>query len=260
MGGGQQGSATSTSHSGPPGWLTPDLQAYLSSVGQQVFGGSGTPGGSPLSLPPGLQQQVAPFNPAQTSALSSIAGLTGPAMNLTGLGAGDIAQFASGANAGPNNPYLAAYANAAAQPTIQNYLNAVEPGIQANAEQTGSFGGTGMMTAQSLAQNNLAQGLASQNANIYEPAYQQGQSLQFAAGQQIPASVSSLYNPLQAQYGAGAAQQQQTQAGLNAGTSNALLSAQWPFALLSEYGQALGMGLGTGGTTTSTQPIVGGKL
>jgi hypothetical protein len=258
MGGGGPSSAQSSSTFSAPGWATGDLKKYIESMASQVFGPGG-PGGGTNAMPAGLNQQVAPFTPDQQSALSGISGLTGVAENLTGLGASDIAQFASGANAGPNNPYLAAYYGAAAQPTVTNYQNAVQPGLQAQAEQTGSFGGTGMMAQQGVNQQNLGNTLANLGASIYEPAYQQGQQLQFQAGQALPGAAAAMYQPYQAQYGAGAAQQAQTQAGLNTGYQNALTQIQWPFALLSEYGQALGMGLGSGGTTIGTQPIVGGS-
>ncbi len=258
MGGGPSSTQSSSTFSAPP-WATADLKQYLNSIAGNVFG-SGGPGGPALPMPPGLQAQTAPFNQTEQSALSGISGVTPQAINLTGIGASDVAGFASGANAGPNNPYLAAYNNAAAQPLVTNYLNATAPSTIANAEQTGSFGGTGYNAAVGQNEQNLGNSLANLGANIYEPAYQQGQQLQFQAGQQIPASAASLYAPYQAQYGAGAAQQAQTQAGLNTSQQNAQLQAQWPFALLSEYGQALGMGLGSGGTTIGTQPVVGGKL
>lgn len=258
MGGGPSSTQSSSTFSAPP-WATSDLKSYLQSIGLNVFG-SGGPGGSTLSMPAGLAQSVAPFTPAQTTALSGISGLTPTAEGLVQSGAADLNAFASGQMSAPNNPYLAAYTNAAAQPTVTNYLNATAPSTIANAEQTGSFGGTGYMAAVGQNEQNLGNTLANLGANIYEPAYQQGQQNQLTAGQALPAAAQSLYAPYQAQYGAGAAQQAQTQAGLNTGQQNAQLQAQWPFALLSEYGQALGMGLGSGGTTIGTQPTVGGKL
>jgi hypothetical protein len=46
---------------------------------------------------------------------------------------------------------------------------------------------------------------------------------------------------------------------MNTGYQNQLSAAQWPFALMSEYGQGLGMALGTGGTSTAMQPVIGGS-
>ena len=207
-------------------------------------------------MPSGLTQQVAPFTAMQNSALQGINQITPQAMNLTGLGANTQAQFASGQM--QNNPYLNSYYNQAATQLTNQYQNATQPGIIATGEQTGSLGGTGYQNATQQAQYGLGQGLGTLGANMYEPAYAQGQQLQLQAAQGLPSAAMSLYGPLAAQYGAGSAQQAQNQNVLNTGYSNAVAKAQYPYAQLSEYGQGVGMALGSGGTTFANQPVVGG--
>jgi len=248
----QTGSASSSTTSSPWGPSTQLGKLYINDV-MSMFGG-GLP-----TMPANLNQQVAPMTAGQTSALSGMNALTPTAMNLTGLGAGEMASFASGAQNNPSsNPELAAYYNAAAGPMVQNYQNAIAPSIMAQGQQSGSVGGTGYNQALNTGEYNLGQGLGTLGANIFEPAFQQGQQLQYNAAQGLPAAAMSLYSPLSAQYSAGATQQQQSQNVLNTNYQNALSQAQWPFAMLSELGGAFGATSGAGGTTIGSQPIIGG--
>ena len=250
MSGGGQGTQSSTTTTSLPKWEQPYAKSYLSQLGQLV-----DPNGQLAPYNPALNQQVAPFSSAQNQALALGQSQTGTAQGLAGLGAGENAYYASGLANNPNtNPNLQAYANAAAGPLVQNYQQAVQPSLVAQAEQSGTLNSSGFNQAQSNAQYNLGQGLATQNANIYEPAYQLGTQEQMSAIQGTPAQVQGLYAPTQALYGLGATQQQQQQNVLNANTANATQAANWPFNLLSILGGGLGLASGGGGTTTSTGP------
>src|SRR5260370_24047929 len=169
-GGGQSGGGTSTTSTSLPGWERGDQKAYLNSLFNQVF-----PGGTLAPYNQALNQQVAPFTDAQNQALQLGQSQTAGAQGLAGLSAGENAYYASGmANNPSTNPNLLAYANAAAGPLVQNYQQATQPSLQAQAEQAGTLNSSGFDQAQSNAQYNLWQALATQNANIYEPAYQLG--------------------------------------------------------------------------------------
>lgn len=269
------GSATSATTSSPWAPSSPYGQLYLQEMANTLFPGLANKGipslgigassnGSTLpslpSMPADLNQSVAPFTSGQTTALQGINNITPTAMNLTGLGAGTLANFATGAQNNPStNPELTAYYNAAAAPLVQNYQNAVAPSIMAQGAQTGSVGGTGYNQAFNTAEYNLGQSLGTTAANIFEPAFQAGQQLQYNAGAALPTAAMSLYSPLSAQYSAGAAQQTQSQNVLNTNYQNALAAEQFPFAMLSELGGAFGATAGAGGTTVGTQPIIGGS-
>lgn len=231
---------------------------YLNSLLGQVF-----PNGIGNGLAPynqGLNQQVAPFSDAQNQALALGQSQTGNAQGLANLGAGANAYYASGmANNPATNPNLQAYANQALGTLNQNYLQSVQPGLTAQAEQSGTLNSSGNNQAQSNAQYNLGQGQATTLANIYEPAYQLGTQEQVSAIQGMPAQVQGLYNPTQALYGLGSAQQNQQQNVFNAGTQNAQQQANWPFNLLSQLGAGLGLAAGGGGQTISTSNPAGGK-
>lgn len=275
MGGSGGGSGQpATSSSSPWGPSQTSGKLYLDEMMQTLFPGTANqaiPGlgikasknGSALpslpSMPAGLNQQVAPMTQPQTDALSSANAITPAAMNLTGAGANTVASFASGAQ--QNNPYLDATFNQAATGLTNQYNTGTAPAAMAQAEQSGSFGGTGMNNAMTQNAYGYGQGLATLGANIYEPAYAQGQQNQLAAAQALPASAMALYNPLQAQYGAGAAQQNQNQTVLNTNYTNAAAQAQWPFTMLSELGSAFGATAGAGGTSVGIQPSIsaGGK-
>lgn len=252
MGGGAPSSTQSTTSYQPNPMFAGDLSGYISQIGQMT----GFPGGFG-AMPAGLNQQVAPLTQNQQGALSRIAQLTPQTEALSGLGAGDIAAFASGQMY--NNPYLNNFYNQAATQYTNQFNTGTMPGLIAQGAQTGGLGGTGNREAQNQATYGYGQGLGTLAANMYEPAYAQGQQLQFQAGQALPGAASAMYAPYAAQYGAGAVRQAQQQNVLNTGYGNALAQIQYPFAMASEYGQALSMGLGSSGTTISQQPVIGGS-
>lgn len=273
MGGGPSGSSQSTTKTSPWGPSGPYGKLYLGEIANAIFPGAfptpnipalgigGRNGGSLPglpSMPSDLYQQTAPSNAYENMAMQGIGGMTPAAMNLTGLGANTMAQYASGQM--QNNPFLNNYYNQAANQLTQQYQNATMPGIMANGAQTGSVGGTGYNNAIQQAQYGLGQGLATLGANIYEPAYQQGQQLQYGAAQGLPGAAMSLYSPLSALYGAGATQQQGEQNVLNTNYQNALAAQNYPFQLIGQLGSAFGATSGAGGTTISTQPMVGGGM
>lgn len=259
MGGGGPSQAQSTTNSGPPAWLQPYAKDFMQGVFGQVFPG-GTPQnpGSLASMPQGLNQQVAPFSPAQLQAMQMGILNTPGAQSLANTGAGTQGLYASGGMLGPN-PFLNSYFNQAAGQDVMNYRLATQPALAAQFQQAGAFNSPGFNQAQGLAQYGLGQSLATLGANIYEPAYQfeSGQALN--AAQNAGQGISQLYQPMQALFGIGSAQQQQGQNILNTNYGNAVQAANWPFALLSQLGGALGQGAMGGGRVVSQGPMPGGK-
>lgn len=203
------------------------------------------------------------------------------------LGSAPNAALSSIAGGGQMNPYLGSYFNALATPLTQQYQLATNPALMAEAQQAGAFNSPGFAQEQGYAQAGLGQSLSSLGAQLAAPMYTQSmqdqtqaalglqQNNQFNAGQQLaaaqgmPAAVQGLYQPANslaslgqsvgsAQYGAGSAQQQQAQNILNAQRGNTAQQINYPFALLSQLGGALGQAALGGGTTVATGPAQGG--
>lgn len=131
-----------------------------------------------------------------------------------------------------------------------------------------------LAAAQSIQQNAMqgaSLGLQGQIANqgANQQAQEFGLGQRFAAAQGMPGAVQGLYQPatslaglgssaISGMYGLGSAQQQQQQNQLNASRSNTAQAINYPFALLSQLGGALGQAALGGGTTTAVGPAPGG--
>jgi len=299
MSGGAPKAATATTTSGPPPWASRGGQNYYRQVYDLVQGllGAGYPSGLNQQVAPfggaqtGALSNIAALTPAAQNyanqGVQGIAALTNPSAygGIYSVPQGTLQSYAHGDMMGPN-PYLNQYYNQAATQATNQYLYGTQPSLQAQFQQAGAFNSPGFAQAQGQAQYGLGQSLATLGANIYEPAYQfeSGQRLsaanalqqnrQFNAGQNLagigaqlsaaealPGSIASLYAPSQALYGAGSAQQQQAQNLLNANRTNAGQQLNFPFALLSQLGAALGQANLGAGTTTATGPAsTGGGL
>lgn len=218
MGGG--GGGTSTTTTKMPAWILPYAQNFLSMVNSQV--------GS----------QLGGMNPFMRQGINMMAGQTGAAQSYLDKNAAAVSRMASQNPA--MNPYLGQYYSAAALPLEQQFQMSTQPSMMAEAERAGAMDSSGFNAQQGLAQSGLAQGLGTLGAGIYEPAWQQGEQLQQNAQQMLPGIVSSMYGPGQQLFGLGQSQ------------------AQYPFALLSELGAAIGQAGGGTGQTISTSPGVGG--
>ena len=217
MGGG--GGSSSTTTQMPP-WILPYAKNFLSQV-------SGLVG-----------QDLNGMNPFMQQGLGMMANQTGAAQKYLNRNVDAVSKMAQ--NNPALNPWLSQYYKQAALPMQQQFQNSIQPSMMAEAERAGAMDSSGFNAQQGLAQSGLAQGLGTLGANIYEPAWQQGEQLQQNAQQMLPGMVSSMYGPGQQLYAIG---QQQM---------------QYPFALLSELGGAIGQAGGGTGTSISTSPSVGG--
>jgi hypothetical protein len=82
-----------------------------------------------------------------------------------------------------SNPYLTGMYNAATQPMVQQYQQAIAPGIASQFSAAGRFGSSAHQDAITNANQTLAQGLGNTAANIYGNAYGQERGLQQQAAQ-----------------------------------------------------------------------------
>ena len=217
---GSSGGGTSTTQTQMPKWILPYAQNFLGGVNNLV------------------NTDLAGMDPYMSSGMAQLAGLNGLTQQYLNQNTADISNTAHKNPA--MNPYLNQYYKAAALPMQQQYQNSIQPSMMAEAQRAGAMDSSGFNAQQGLAQSGLAQGLGTLGANIYEPAWQQGQQLQQNAQQMLPGAVASMYGPGQQLYQLG---QQRM---------------QYPFALYSELGSAIGQAGGGTGTSISTSPSVGG--
>jgi hypothetical protein len=244
-----------------PSWAAPYAAGFLGSVGNLVK--QGLASGYPFSL-----EQVAPFNSTQQQGFNLTSQLGQSEQQPINAALGQASNILSGANLNPSsNPELQAYYNAAAQPMETAYRDATLPGIQAEFAQAGSFGGSAQTQAESLAQQNLAQGLSSLAANIYEPAYQQGQTQLTQEQALLPSLLQGAYTPAQELLGTGGTQQQLTQQQMNTALQNEENRYNFPFQLLGQLGAAIPTAVGgaynssqTGPNPNAISPLQGGLL
>lgn len=205
-----------------------------------------TPAPSPLP-----NQQVAPLTQQQQQAMNSVSQQAGSSQNFLNQAEGEQAQTIAGQGLAPNNPYLADYFNAAAQPLTQQFEQATAPNILANAASTGTVGSAGMKQAFGNAETSLAQGLGNLGAGIYEPAYAQGVQNQQNAAQNAPNLASGQFIPSSQLSASGQIGQNQAQNVLSTQYQNLLGQANYPMQELNQLGAALGLASGGGGNTVS---------
>lgn len=252
-GGGGGNTQQSTTTTAPWGPLAPYLREYMDLLN---FETTGSYGAQKASQDPTLQQtlpnqQVAGFTPGQMEGLNLEYGAI-PGQQMVGNTAADqTANILSGGMLNPaSNPWLTQYYNAAAQPLMTNYMAATAPAAMSNAELAGAFGGSADAENRALSQYNFGNQLSNLAANIFEPAYQQGQQQLTQTLALSPSIQQGLTTPGATALSAGGLQQTQQQNELNAAYQNAL----WPYQELSYLGSGLTGLLPAGGTTTSTYP------
>jgi hypothetical protein len=243
---------TSTSTTSLPKWVIPYAQRFLSGYNGLVFNSDG----SVKQMPSSLNQNVVPFNQNQKNALQMITGTTPLSGQLAGGGAQSLYSTLAGQYLNPQtNPYLDATYQAAAKPMVQQYQFATAPGNMAAAQHAGQMGGSAYNETNLLNQYGLGSNLSDLAANIYGGNYQAERGRQAGAQAYLPGTTANMYAPAQNLLGAGAYQQQQDQYAENTRFGNALRSQEYPFALLSGFGGALGQASGGTGSSSSTSTI-----
>lgn len=249
MGSGGPGNTTVTNQVALPSWAQPYAGEFLGDVAKYV--NQGLASGYPFPA-----EQVYGFTPDQLSgmnlgsqtAMQTSSSLLNPTMS-------NVAATQSGAYLMPQtNPYLEATYNAAAAPVVQQFRDATEPGIQAEFENAGSFGGSAQNQAESIAQQNLGNTLQNLATNIYGGNYEQERQNQISQEGVIPGLVNASFAPATELMNIGAQQQQLGQETLNTSLQNAENQYNWPFQLLGQLGAALPTAVGGAYTSQQTGP------
>lgn len=161
------------------------------------------------AIPQNLQALQGAY--AGTAGQSAVAGQQGNQQLQSILGGQGMNFLTSGAVLDPNsNQYLQQAIQGATQPIVQNFQNAVLPGITQEAVSNGGFGGTRQGIAEGLAAQGMQQQIGNVASQMMNQNYQNGLNvMQGSLGQQI-----------QGQLG-GQQAQQQSIAGQQAGLAGA---------------------------------------
>jgi hypothetical protein len=247
--GGGPSNTTVTNQVQLPAWAQPYAAEFLGDVGNLVNQGLGSGYPFPAQQLYGFTpDQVAGMNLGTQSALSGAQGLLGPTL-------ANVAATQSGAYLSPqSNPYLQQTFNAAAQPVVQQYEDATEPGIQAEFAQAGSFGGSAQNQAESLAQQNLGNTLQNLATNIYGGNYEQEQQNQIRQQALVPSLLNASFAPASELMDIGGTQQQFGQQALNTALGNIENQYNFPFQLLGQLGAAVPTAVGGAYTSQQTGP------
>ncbi len=105
--------------------------------------------------------------------------------NIPGWAEGGLRQAASG-----SNPLLGQMYDSAARSLVDNYAQAVAPGVNAAFESAGRYGSGLHQNAQQMAQRELARGLGDLGTNLYGQAYNQDADRQLGAS----GTAANLYS------------------------------------------------------------------
>lgn len=128
---------------------------------------------------------------ASTTLNNLAAGNFGNSPALSGLLA-----TAQGQGIDPNNPQLQGEINAASQPLVQNFQQAVLPGLLSTFSQAGRLGSGANMQAINQASTALGQQLSNLSGTLTGQNYQQGLQNQLAAQQGLAGLQSGAANTL----------------------------------------------------------------
>lgn len=153
------------------------------------------------------------------------------------------------------NPYLDATFNQAARNVADVYKYATAPSFAASGIKAGAFGdNSGFQQQQMLNQYGLGQNLNNLATDIYGGNYQQERNRMMQAASMFPSMYQGLTQPAQTMMGVGDIYRDYNQALMNQQYEDWTAQKQHPYNMIDVLGNAIGVGGGTGGTTTQTQP------
>lgn len=196
-------------------------------------------------------EAVAPFNPAQNSALDTTIGL-GSGINPGVAAAGqNNVDTLNGKYLDPStNPWLKSTYDAAAAPVTASYMTATAPQTAGAAERAGRYGSGSYANATKQNELGLGRSLDSLATSIYGGNYQAERGNQMTAAGQAPGLNTALYiNPTAALTAGNQQQTQQQNVDVNNMAAYNYNRDQPTNALNSYIGQISG-NYGQNGTTT----------
>ena len=185
--------------------------------------------------------EVSPLNTMQTAGINQTAGIAGQGDPAQWNTQRMLADTASGQYLNPSsNPYLQATYQAAADPVMKNFENAVYPGLRSSAAQAGQFGGSNDALLQGQAGYNLGQTLQNLGTGIFGQNYQAERANQLKGALEVPAISANAFTYPQAMTGAGTIYQQQAQNQLSDMVSQYQQQVNYPMTMLQDYAATIG--------------------
>lgn len=289
---------TTTSQQNYPDWAQPYAAGFLNRAQQvtdqpyQAYQGGRVAGMAPWQDQAYQAQatramQGSPIMSGANQALQGFFGNQGQGATQNPYG-----NVSAGTNqyAGMNNPYLQQQIDSAQGDLARNWNQVAAPQWASSMQQSGSFGNSGVASAQALAmeglqrnmgnigqnmrfqdytqqqqlaENALNRGLQAQTTNAglgesyagrNDAMYGQGMTRQLSALGMAPQFAQQDYADIDRLQQAGQAYQTQNQRLLDAGYQQYLDARQYPQQQLGVFGNALQQAVGNQGTTTQTQP------
>lgn len=219
---------------------------------------SGSPGGpydplssaqgSPLAqLPPEALQSVQGFDPAQQLGLNQVMGSALQSQALPQQAMQQLMATLGGQYLDPRtNPYLAGAYNTASQSMVNQYRDAVAPGIFSQAAQAGSLGGSAQNQLAASSRYDLGRNLGDLANQMFGGAYESERGRMTEAQGAVPSILASQFVPGQTMFEAGAQRQMQGQNERDTAAQNAMRQWQTPFDMLSQLGGSLTTAAGPG--------------
>lgn len=201
-------------------------------------------------------ETVAPFAPAQSTALNTTIGLgSGVDPGVAAAGRNNVDTL-NGKYLDPStNPWLKATFNAAADPVTAAYQTATAPQTAGAFASAGRYGSGSYNNAVKQNEDSLGRSLTNLGTSIFGGNYQAERGNQMTAAGQAGGINSAQYINPAAALGAGNQQQQQQQ---NVDTSNLAAynyNRDQPTNALNSYVGQIQGNYGQQGTTTSSSPI-----
>lgn len=254
------GAAPMTGAGGGSDYTAGNYQTYPEGYFQNFLTGTTTPNTNYLPY----VSQVAPLNQLQQLGLQQTAQIAAAGDPLAASATGMLSDTLQGKYLDPStNPWLQSTYQAAADPVMKNFLNAVYPGLRSSAAQAGQFGGSTDQLLQGQAQYNLGKTLGDLGTGIFGQNYQAERANQLKGALEAPAISAEAFTYPQALVGAGSIYQNQAQTQLQDMVNQWAQKANYPQTMLQDYAailsgsplQGYGTSAGTGSTfSRTTQP------
>jgi len=245
---------TTQSSSGLPSWAQPYGAGYLNRA-QQVAD-------SPYQAYTG--QRVADMAPWQTQAYQAQAQRAVQGSPVMSAANSQLTSTINGSNLN-GNPYLDGQIQQAQGDLVKNWNNVQKPQWDTAMQQSGSFGNSGVMQANGMAQDTLQQNIGKIGSDMRFANYNTERGYQQQAMGMAPNFAAQDYNDINQLQQAGAAYQGQNQKTLDNAYQQYTQAQQYPQQQLDIMGNALGRI--NGNVSTTTQPgastgsqIIGGAL
>lgn len=196
------------------------------------------------------QSAVAPFSSETQRAQQLIAQQALAGDPLVNQARGALGSTIGGSYLTPNNPYFNQAMMAAARPTIENFSQAIMPGIQSQFARSGRYGSGAQATAENRAYDALARNLSEAATQAAYGDYSTERQNQLRAAELSPQFAAQRYEDLRSLAAVGASKEQQQEA-LTADQMARQKAAQE--AQMSALANYMNLIQGTyGGTTTGT--------